>query len=311
MAVYSGDSNFLGGSSASLNQVVNLAPTTTRLTSAPNPSRLGQTVTLTATVSSSSGGSPGGMVRFLDGTTVRGTPSLSGGIAALAVSTFTAGAHRITASYAGNSNFTGSTSPVVAQQVNGGLVTPTVTLTVQPNTVNFGNPVTFTATVSYPGGPVPTGSITISEAGNGAKNYGVAILNNGTGVVKNSTIPVGSYNLVATYGGDGGSHYNGAQSSSVPLRVRLAITNNRTANVYGINPNGVALRALGGVEEAKLVSSTPVEAGMLAPGASTRLSMARGCSMWNGFPYRTSRSAPGASVPNRAHLVRVDCAWSK
>jgi Bacterial Ig-like domain (group 3) len=83
-------------------------------------------------------------------------------------------------------------------QVVAGLVTPTVTLTLRPGTASFGSHVTFTATVSYPGGPVPTGSITISNARNGSETYGVAILNNGVGVVMNSTIPVGSYNLVAT-----------------------------------------------------------------------------------------------------------------
>jgi hypothetical protein len=66
---------------------------------------------------------------------------------------------------------------------------------------------------------VPTGSIPISDITNGAKIYGVANLINGVGVAKNSTMPVGSYNLVATYGGDGGIHYNGAHSDSVALRI--------------------------------------------------------------------------------------------
>jgi hypothetical protein len=100
-----------------------------------------------------------------------------------------------------------------------GLVTPTVVLTVQPNTANVGDPVTFTATVSYPGGPVPTGSITISEVSNGSKIYGVASLKNGVAMTMNSTIPPGSYNMVATYGGDNGVRYNGAHSDSVPLRI--------------------------------------------------------------------------------------------
>jgi hypothetical protein len=66
---------------------------------------------------------------------------------------------------------------------------------------------------------VPTGSITISDVTNGANIYGVASLTNGVGVSKNPTIPVGSYNLVATYGGDGGTRYNGAHSDSVPPRI--------------------------------------------------------------------------------------------
>ena len=109
-------------------------------------------------------------------------------------------------------------SPVLVQTVVG-LVTPTVTLTVKPSTADEGDTITFTATVSYPGGPVPTGSITLSDVTNGTKIYGVAILTSGVGIIKNSTFEPGKYNLVATYGGDGGVHYNGAHSNSVPLRI--------------------------------------------------------------------------------------------
>lgn len=119
-------------------------------------------------------------------------------------------------------------------QTVAGLATPTVALTVVPNIAIAGNTITFRATVSYPGGPVPTGSVTISDVVDGAKIYGVAPLNNGVGVVKNPTIPIGSYNLVATYGGDGGSRYNGATSNSVPLRI-----------VIGRSPN-VAIGATSG-----------------------------------------------------------------
>jgi hypothetical protein len=109
-------------------------------------------------------------------------------------------------------------SPVLIQTV-AGLATPMVVLTVQPSTANAGDTVKFTATVSYPGGPVPTGSVTISDVTNGAEIYGVASLKKGVAMATNSTIPPGSYNLVATYGGDGGINYNGAQSDRVPLRI--------------------------------------------------------------------------------------------
>jgi Bacterial Ig-like domain (group 3) len=201
-----------------VSQTVNKTPTTTGLNSDANPSKAGQTVTFTATVFNDSGGSPSGIVNFLDGVSVLGTPSLRGGLATLKVSSLSSGPHDITASYGGDANFVGSTSPVLVQTV-AGLVTPTVVLTVQPSTANAGDTVTFTATVSYPGGPVPTGSVTISDVTNGTKIYGIASLKKGVAVAKNSTIPPGSYNIVATYGGDGGSHYNGAQSDSVPLRI--------------------------------------------------------------------------------------------
>jgi hypothetical protein len=154
-----------------------------------------------------------------------GVASLTGGVAALKVSALASGAHNVTASYGGNSNFAASLSPVVVQIV-AGLVTPTVVLTVAPSIAVAGSTVTFRARVRYPGGPVPTGSVTISDVTDGVKTYGVAPLNNGVVVIRNSTIPIGSYNLVATYGGDGGSRYNGATSNSVPVRIVVGRSRN-------------------------------------------------------------------------------------
>jgi len=92
-------------------------------------------------------------------------------------------------------------------------------LTIKPSTADEDDIVTFTATVSYLGGPVPTGSITLSDVTNESKIYGVASLKNGVGIIQNSTLQAGKYNTVATYGGDGGIHYNEAQSNSVALRI--------------------------------------------------------------------------------------------
>ena len=80
---------------------------------------------------------------------------------------------------------------------------------------------------------MPTGSVTISDVNDGTKIYGVARLNNGVGVAMNSTIPVGSYNLIATYGGDGGSRYNGATSNSVPLRIVVGRSSNIATGATG------------------------------------------------------------------------------
>jgi hypothetical protein len=111
---------------------------------------------------------------------------------------------------------------------------------------------------------------------------------------------VGTYNLIATYGGDGGKYYNGAQSTSVPLQievgqargqpsiairalsgtpngqiipVQLTIANNSTVKDYNIALDGIALRAPGSAGEVKLLTLTPVHVGTLAPGASTVLSL--------------------------------------
>lgn len=116
-AVYGGDANYLGSTSAALHQVVNKATTSSTVTSSLNPSHHGQKVTFTATVTST-GGTPTGSVKFMDSATLLGARSLSGGTAAFSTTTLTTGTHNITVVYGGSSNFAGSTSPMLVQTVN-------------------------------------------------------------------------------------------------------------------------------------------------------------------------------------------------
>jgi hypothetical protein len=89
--------------------------TTTTLNSAPNPSILSQSVTFTATVTST-GGTPTGSVTFYDNGTPFGTDVLNGsGIASYTTSALTLGTHPITATYDGDENFNASTSGIVSQ----------------------------------------------------------------------------------------------------------------------------------------------------------------------------------------------------
>ena len=121
-AVYSGDTNFTT-STSSVAQDVKQASTTTALTSDPNPSVSGQSVTFTATIAAVSPGSgtPTGTVDFFDGTPTIGTTpldteTLKAGVATFSTSTLTVAMHSITAVYSGDTNFTTSTSSV-AQDV--------------------------------------------------------------------------------------------------------------------------------------------------------------------------------------------------
>lgn len=116
-AKYSGDANYNGSTSPAISQVVNKATSTTKLTSSPNPSNSGQTVTLTATVTCSTT-SPTGQVNFMDGTKSLGNRSLSNGVATLQVSNFSSGTHSLTAVYNGSGDVNSSTSSVVKQKVN-------------------------------------------------------------------------------------------------------------------------------------------------------------------------------------------------
>ena len=93
-------------------------PTTTTISSTPNPSTLGEEVTFTATVSSSAGAPPDGeTVSFMLGKTTLGTGTLTGGSASFTTSTLKTGTHLIVADYGGDSEFASSKSKAVKQVV--------------------------------------------------------------------------------------------------------------------------------------------------------------------------------------------------
>ena len=96
-----------------------VAATTTTLQSSLNPSVTGQAVTFTATVAASAGMPPDGeTVAFMIGTIAVGAGTLSGGTASFTTSTLPMGTYSMTAVYAGDLSFAGSTSSPVAQVVN-------------------------------------------------------------------------------------------------------------------------------------------------------------------------------------------------
>ena len=99
------------------------AATSTSVTSLPNPSNFGQSVTFTATVTSTAG-TPTGTAQFKDGGTNLGSPqALNGsGVATFSTSSLTAGLHTITADYSGDANFLVSTGTLSGGQQVGAII---------------------------------------------------------------------------------------------------------------------------------------------------------------------------------------------
>ena len=199
-ATYAGDTNYNGMTSPVVTQTV-LPATTTTVASSPSPSVVGQPVTLTAGVSSTAG-VPGGTVQFLNGTTVLGTATLSGGVASFVTSALPFGFDSITAAYQGSSSFSPSTSSAITQTVQ--QASTTTTLTSSKNPASLGQSVTFTATV-HPappstGGPTPTGSITFMD---GTTSLGSGTLTNGVATFTTSTLTAGTHSISTVYVNDG------------------------------------------------------------------------------------------------------------
>ncbi len=144
------------------------APTTTALVSSLNPSVFGQSVTFTATVSSSSG-TPGGTVNFKNGATSLGTVKLVSGSAAITTSVLNAGSRTITADYNGSSKYAASSS-TLTQTVKKVATTTTITKA-SPSPSTYGEPVKFTATVSTTAG---------SASGDVVFKQGTLVLGSGT-----------------------------------------------------------------------------------------------------------------------------------
>lgn len=109
-AVYSGTGDF-GGSADSLTQTVNRADTSTQVLSSANPSVVGSSVTFTAhvTVKAPGAGTPTGTIQFqMDGTDLGPRVALIGDSASMTAFALPAGTHTVSAIYAGDGSFAGS-----------------------------------------------------------------------------------------------------------------------------------------------------------------------------------------------------------
>jgi hypothetical protein len=152
-AQYSGDANYIPATSAVVVQVVGqVASSTATPGSSANPSTFGELVTLTASVTSTVPGDtlvPTGNVTFNDGSKALGSGILNSGVATFQTSSLAVGTHSITAVYAGDTNFTGSTSTALAQVVVQ-VVQPSYTVAAKPTsqTVNPGSSASYSITVT-------------------------------------------------------------------------------------------------------------------------------------------------------------------
>jgi hypothetical protein len=221
-AGYSGDVNF-SPSSGTATEAVTATATATTLTAAPNPALLGQTATLTATVSAAGAGStatPAGTIAFYDGSTPLGTAALTGSTqvvasasATLTTSALALGTHALTAVFANNGPYYGSTGAASLTITTA----PTSTLlSASADPAGLGQAVTFTATVSGTGAPSPpSGSVTFYD---GSATLGtVALSASGTAAYTTSTLALGTHSIAAAYTANG--PYAGSASAVLPETV--------------------------------------------------------------------------------------------
>jgi hypothetical protein len=173
-----------------------------------------------------------GTVAFLDGATNIGSGPVSGNAASLTLSSLKVGAHRITARYSGDSNFSGSTSPVLTQTVSRTAFTATTITSATPNPAGYHQAIVLN--VSVTGGATPTGRVTFTY-GSPAVTLGSATLSGGTAsfTIGATKLAVGTYQIAANYPGNA-SH---AASASPPTAVTVNLGPTTTLVVSSLNPS--------------------------------------------------------------------------
>jgi Bacterial Ig-like domain (group 3) len=236
------DGNFTPGSDGSTSLAATQDATVTVVKASVNPSVFGQVVTFTAIVRASAPGSGTltGMATFKDGTTVMGSGALnSSSQATFSTTALARGAHSISVSYGGDSNFTSNVSGAYGQVVTRDATTTAVSSSPAPSV--FGQLVTFTAMVSAsaPGAGTPTGGVTFKE--------GATVLGSGTlqvmggmdlATFSTRTLAVGSHTITASYPGDNSFSASLGNDSAAPQVVdkdgtSMALRSSVNPSVFG------------------------------------------------------------------------------
>jgi hypothetical protein len=263
VAAYSNtnDAAHFPSTSAAFTQTV-LESVSAKVVSTVNPSTIGQSVTLNATVSISGGGGvvPDGSVTFMDANTPLSVQTLTAsglnGVASYATSALANGPHSITVIYSGDAanQIDGTTSAIFTQDVQ---APAAITVSSNQNAAFYGNPVTLTATVASSATNAATGTVTFLDAGT---PIGTGTLS-GTPAMATltlSNLSVGTHPITATYPGDG---YNAAATSGAPLNQVIAQTITSTTVAATPNP-GIA----GGATA--ITATVKVTVGSATPGGT-------------------------------------------
>jgi hypothetical protein len=136
-----------------------------------------------------------------------------GGVATFSTSALLDGSHAINVTYSGDSNYLGGNG-ALNQALAVGKGTAIATVSSSLPSSNYGQSVTFTASVSGPN-TTPTGAVTFFD---GATSIGTATLDgSGHATISNSLLTAGSHSITIQFGGD--SNFSAAISAAITQSV--------------------------------------------------------------------------------------------
>jgi hypothetical protein len=219
-AVYSGDALFYTSTSPVATLVVSAYASTTTLAVTPNPAATGQPVTLTAAVTGvASAIVPTGAATFYDLTTALGTVTLDAtGHATLTTASLALGSDNLTAVYAGNAMYSGSTSAVVTEVVQ----PPTFTITLSSPSITLATYQHTTTAVMLTSQGNFNDTVTMA-CGNVPKFVTCIFQPSPAALVVNGTVTVSFYlDTDSILGGDGKSGPIASSRAQAVSAVRLA-----------------------------------------------------------------------------------------
>lgn len=293
-AHYLGDASFLDltGTLAG-GQTIEKAATNLALTSSAATPAYGVATTFTAAltpVAPGQGVPTGSVVFSIDGVAQSPSAIDGAGVATLVRSNIGAGAHLITAAYAGDGSFRSSTGTL-----NGGVTVVAAatdtTVAIAPATLSFGDSATVTATVLAASGRPATGSVTISYAGT---DYPVNLVNGVGTLVLPAQVP-GNFSLSARYAATA----NFATSSSATTNVSVG----KATSSVAVTASPTALK----VGET-VVLTAKVTAGPGTPSGTVEF-FGNGTSLGTGTLLNGVATVSTANVP-RGDAVAITTSYS-
>ncbi|MGO9809271.1 MAG: MBG domain-containing protein [Isosphaeraceae bacterium] len=212
--------------------------TTTTVQSSEDPSNLGDPVTFTATVTpaQTGAGTPTGTVQFsIDGATVGNPIVLSSGSATFTTSALLVGSHSVTAAFTSD---TGQFNPSSGTLTGSQMVNPaetTITVASSTQTSDYGQSLTFTATVSLlsSGLPTPTGTMQFEIDGS-VFGSAVTLVNGSATSGAIDSLGAGTHTITVVYSGD--TNFTTSTSTNLTQTVNpapLTVTANDATKIYG------------------------------------------------------------------------------
>jgi len=218
-ASYAGVTRYNSSNAATLTQTVTKDGTTVTVASSQPTATFGTTVTFTATVANTQGGTPTGTVTFKDGSTPITNCSDKTldnmGKATCSTAALTVGSHTINVDYGGDAD-NNTASGAKTQVITSAATTTTLASSVNPSTP--GQSVTFTATVASTVSGTISGNVTFKD---GTTTLGTQALDSmKKATLATTTLAVGTHPITAVYAGAG----DFATSTSATLNQVVSTT---------------------------------------------------------------------------------------